>query len=81
VRGPVHRDLGSRHRERRGSAGSLGVIAGGALTSGPGWEWVFLINVPVGIVFAALVASLIPASERAPGRSLDVGGAITVTAR
>jgi MFS family permease len=63
-----------------GSAGSLGVIAGGALTSGPGWEWVFLINVPVGIVFAAQVASLIPASERAPGRSLDVGGAIAVTA-
>ena len=63
-----------------GSAGSLGVIAGGALTSGPGWEWVFLINVPVGIVFAALVATLIPPSERASRRSLDVGGAVTVTA-
>jgi EmrB/QacA subfamily drug resistance transporter len=63
-----------------GSAGTVGVIAGGALTSGPGWAWVFLINVPVGLVFAALVAALIPASERASDRSLDVGGAVTVTA-
>ncbi|HEX6659087.1 MAG TPA: MFS transporter, partial [Ilumatobacter sp.] len=63
-----------------GSAGSLGVIAGGALTSGPGWEWVFLINVPVGLVFAALVVTVIPGSDRPPRRALDVGGAATVTA-
>jgi EmrB/QacA subfamily drug resistance transporter len=63
-----------------GSAGSLGVIAGGALTSGPGWEWVFLINVPIGLVFAGLVAALIPTSARASRRTLDVGGAATVTA-
>lgn len=63
-----------------GSAGTIGVMAGGALTSGPGWEWVFLINVPIGLVLAALVAALIPPSERSSSRSLDVMGAVTVTA-
>jgi EmrB/QacA subfamily drug resistance transporter len=62
-----------------GGAGSLGVIAGGVLTDGPGWEWVFLVNVPVGIAIAALAAAVIPASARATGRSLDVAGAVTVT--
>ena len=60
-------------------AGTIGVIAGGALTSGVGWEWIFLINVPVGIAFAGLVLALIPASARTTGRSLDVAGAVTVT--
>jgi EmrB/QacA subfamily drug resistance transporter len=63
-----------------GTAASIGVIAGGALTSGPGWEWVFLINVPVGVVFAALVMTVIPASRRAADGSLDLAGAATVTA-
>jgi EmrB/QacA subfamily drug resistance transporter len=62
-----------------GSAGSIGVLAGGALTSGPGWEWVFLINVPIGLVLAVLVAVVIPASERTVRQSLDITGAITVT--
>ena len=62
-----------------GSAGSIGVVAGGALTTGPGWEWVFLINIPIGIVFAVLVLAVIPASARLAARSLDVAGAITVT--
>ena len=62
------------------SAGSIGVVAGGALTSGPGWQWVFLINVPVGIVFAALVLGVIPAFERDSRPALDVPGAVTVTA-
>jgi len=62
-----------------GSAGTIGVIAGGALTSGPGWEWVFLINVPIGLVLTALVVTVIPPSERTSSRSLDIAGAITVT--
>jgi EmrB/QacA subfamily drug resistance transporter len=60
-------------------AGTIGVIAGGALTSSVGWEWIFLINVPFGIVFTALVVRLIPPSVRTAGRSLDVAGAVTVT--
>src|SRR2546422_961552 len=29
--------------------GSLGVLAGGMLTSAAGWHWVFLVNLPIGI--------------------------------
>jgi predicted MFS family arabinose efflux permease len=63
-----------------GVAGALGVILGGALTSGPGWEWVFFINVPIGL--AAGVASLrFIAKHRAPDRPpLDLLGALTATA-
>ena len=31
-----------------GVAGSVGVVASGLLTAGPGWRWAFFINVPVG---------------------------------
>jgi EmrB/QacA subfamily drug resistance transporter len=63
-----------------GMAGALGVILGGALTDGPGWEWVFFINVPIGI--AAGAASLrYVAAHRAPERPpLDPLGALTATA-
>ncbi|GAA0355108.1 MFS transporter [Microbispora corallina] len=65
-----------------GGAGSaLGVILGGLLTSGPGWRWVFFINVPAGLAILALLPTLIPASRRhlaATGR-VDVAGALSVT--
>ena len=38
-----------------GTAASFGVIASGVLTDGPGWEWIFLVNVPIGVVLVALV--------------------------
>lgn len=63
-----------------GTAGSIGVIAGGALTTGPGWEWVFLINVPLGVAFVALVTTFIPQAPRAARTSPDVLGAVSVTA-
>src|SRR5437016_10827737 len=34
--------------------GSLGVLAGGMLTSAAGWHWVFLVNLPIGIAVYAL---------------------------
>jgi EmrB/QacA subfamily drug resistance transporter len=63
-----------------GSAASIGVIAGGALTSGPGWEWVFLINVPVGLAFVALVTRFVPQSPPAERGPTDLLGAVSVTA-
>src|SRR5437773_5445614 len=60
--------------------GSLGVLAGGMLTSAAGWHWVFLVNLPIGIAVYALSRSLIAetGAQAAAGR-LDVGGAATVT--
>jgi EmrB/QacA subfamily drug resistance transporter len=65
-----------------GSAGAAaGVVLGGVLTSGLGWEWVFFINVPVGLVAAIGVARVVPgAAGAAAGRRLDVLGAVTAVA-
>jgi EmrB/QacA subfamily drug resistance transporter len=63
-----------------GVAGALGVILGGAFTSGPGWEWVFFINVPIGIA-AGLASLRYIAKHRAPDRPpMDLVGALTATA-
>jgi EmrB/QacA subfamily drug resistance transporter len=63
-----------------GSAGAaVGVLFGGVLTSGLSWEWVFLINVPVGIVALALTPRLIPAGRPAVREGgLDLPGAVAV---
>ena len=64
-----------------GTSASIGVIASGLLTDGPGWRWVFFINVPVGIGLLALAPLLLAADEpRIRGRRFDVAGATTVTA-
>jgi MFS family permease len=60
---------------------AAGVLIGGILTAGPGWRWVFFINVPVGIVLLAAIPAVVP--PRHPDRAtrrLDVLGAVTVTA-
>jgi EmrB/QacA subfamily drug resistance transporter len=63
-----------------GTAASIGVIAGGLLTEGPGWEWIFLLNVPIGVALVALVLTFVPATRPVARRSADVLGALTVTA-
>ncbi|ARZ72538.1 hypothetical protein SMD11_6962 [Streptomyces albireticuli] len=63
-----------------GSGGAAGVLLGGILTSGPGWPWIFFINVPVGALALLLTPKLIPALPARPGRrSFDLAGATTVT--
>jgi EmrB/QacA subfamily drug resistance transporter len=64
-----------------GSGGAAGVLLGGVLTEGLGWEWVLWVNVPIGLAAAAIAPSLI-AESRAEGgtRTFDVAGATTITA-
>ncbi len=64
-----------------GSGGAAGVLLGGILTDGLGWEWVLWVNVPVALVAFFLAPRLI-AESRAEGedRAFDVAGAVTVTA-
>jgi EmrB/QacA subfamily drug resistance transporter len=66
-----------------GSAGAAaGVLFGGIITSALSWEWVFFVNVPIGITVAALVARVVPAAPR-PDRTtggFDVAGAATLMA-
>ena len=64
------------------SAGvGIGVIAGGMLTSWLSWEWIFLVNVPIGLAAAALTRHVVPAVPRITSqRPLDVPGALAVVA-
>jgi EmrB/QacA subfamily drug resistance transporter len=64
-----------------GVSASVGVIASGLLTSGPGWRWIFFINAPVGALLIALALIFLPhdsASDHARER-FDLAGAVTVT--
>jgi EmrB/QacA subfamily drug resistance transporter len=64
-----------------GAGGAAGVLFGGILTDGPGWEWVLWINVPVALIVAVLTPSLILESRsESATRHFDAAGAVTVTA-
>ena len=64
-----------------GSAGAVGVLLGGILTQGLGWEWVLWVNVPVALIALALTPGLIPESRsESATRHFDAAGAVTVTA-
>jgi EmrB/QacA subfamily drug resistance transporter len=64
-----------------GSGGAAGVLLGGILTDGLGWEWVLWVNVPVSLIAFALSPRLL-AETRAESEThvYDVAGAVTVTA-
>jgi EmrB/QacA subfamily drug resistance transporter len=63
-----------------GVGATSGLLIGGPVTEGLGWEWVFFINVPVALALLALGPALLPES-RAPvaPRVYDVAGAVTIT--
>ena len=55
-----------------------GPMIGGAVTEGLAWQWIFWINVPVGLLVIPLVLSRIPESKGA-ARRLDLPGAALIT--
>ncbi|PWJ02219.1 MFS transporter [Streptomyces sp. NWU49] len=63
-----------------GGGAALGVLLGGLITAGPGWAWVFFVNVPVGLVVLVALARILPDLPRASSGSLDVPGATLVAA-
>src|SRR4051812_816120 len=64
-----------------GIAAVAGVTLGGVLTDGPGWRWIFFINVPIGLVCAIIAPKVVGESRAAErSRSFDVAGAVTLTA-
>src|SRR5215210_6843927 len=60
---------------------ALGPVIGGALVDGLSWEWIFLVNVPIGLITAALVARGVPETRDpfAAGRP-DFAGLVTLSA-
>jgi EmrB/QacA subfamily drug resistance transporter len=64
-----------------GVGATSGLLIGGPVTDGLGWEWVFFINVPVALGVLALCPTLLPESRATVGRRVyDVAGAVTITA-
>jgi EmrB/QacA subfamily drug resistance transporter len=63
-----------------GTSATVGVIASGLLTDGPGWRWIFFINVPIGIALVTLATVFLVSDRAARGTGrFDVAGATTVT--
>jgi EmrB/QacA subfamily drug resistance transporter len=63
-----------------GSGAAVGVLAGGVLTKYLGWEWIFFVNVPVGVIAFLLTPRFVRESREEQRTSPDVAGAVTVTA-
>jgi EmrB/QacA subfamily drug resistance transporter len=63
-----------------GAGAAIGVILGGVLTTYASWEWIFFVNVPIGLITLAFVPRLV-AESHAEGmeRRFDAIGAVTVT--
>src|SRR5215469_4524952 len=61
--------------------GAVGLLLGGIITQLISWQWVFFVNVPVGLATVLLALRFVPESRAAgAGRGVDVGGAIAITA-
>jgi EmrB/QacA subfamily drug resistance transporter len=63
-----------------GFGAAAGVLMGGILTDLLSWEWIFFVNVPVGVAALALSPVLLRESKDAHGQSHDIPGAVLVTA-
>ncbi|WP_328418561.1 MFS transporter [Micromonospora sp. NBC_00389] len=61
------------------AGGTAGVFLGGVITEYVNWPWVFYINIPIALLAVLATPALMPAGGARRG-SLDVAGALTVTA-
>src|ERR1700691_234083 len=62
-----------------GLGGAAGMLFGGIITQELNWRWVLLINPPIGIAAAIVAYAVVSERRRAPGRSFDLAGALTLT--
>src|SRR5262249_14638385 len=61
--------------------GTIGVVAGGILTDSLDWRWIFLVNLPIGVLVFVLCLRLLPRDQAGIRRErVDVAGAVLVTA-
>jgi EmrB/QacA subfamily drug resistance transporter len=58
---------------------ALGPVVGGAVVEGFSWQWIFWLNVPVGIALAPVALRLL-AESRGPNRQLDLPGVTLASA-
>ena len=62
-----------------GFGAAAGVLLGGILTDALSWEWIFFVNVPVGVTVFALAPFLLAESRDARVKRFDLPGAVLVT--
>jgi EmrB/QacA subfamily drug resistance transporter len=60
-----------------GAAVAVGPLIGGALTSGIGWEWIFFVNVPIGIGAVIITQTQVTESRDPHARGVDWIGLVT----
>ncbi|MBJ7328744.1 MAG: MFS transporter [Solirubrobacteraceae bacterium] len=63
-----------------GAAFAVGPLVGGALTTGLGWEWIFLVNVPIGIALIAITLMYVRESVDPLARPIDWPGQVALGA-
>jgi EmrB/QacA subfamily drug resistance transporter len=64
-----------------GMGSAVGLLLGGILVEYAGWEWIFFVNVPVGVLVLALALATVPESRlEGARRRYDALGAVLVTA-
>ena len=63
-----------------GAAFAIGPLVGGALTSGLDWRWIFLINLPLGLLCIAITRRSVVESRDPDARKVDVPGQLALTA-
>ncbi len=63
-----------------GAAVAVGPVVGGLITSGIGWEWIFFVNVPIGIGAVFLTLNQVEESRDPNARGIDWVGFITFSA-
>jgi EmrB/QacA subfamily drug resistance transporter len=63
-----------------GAGGAAGVLFGGMLTEWAGWEWVLFVNVPIGVAAMLVAPRYVRESKGQEKTSMDIGGAVLVTA-
>jgi EmrB/QacA subfamily drug resistance transporter len=62
------------------AGGSIGLLAGGALTEAINWHWIFFVNIPIAAITAFLAARLLDRDEGIGfGDGADVPGAVLIT--
>jgi EmrB/QacA subfamily drug resistance transporter len=74
----LHRAIGA-WASMNGLGGAAGMLFGGIITQELSWRWVLLINPPIGIAAALVAYAVVSERRRAPRRSFDVAGALTLT--
>jgi EmrB/QacA subfamily drug resistance transporter len=63
-----------------GLGACAGVLLGGVITEGPGWQWVFFLNVPIAAVVVALGRVMLAESRiDSKDRQVDVAGGLSIT--